>query len=62
MRGPMLRIPAYDPFAIAVLGCGVLLAASLLTPITERGTRSDGDLRLAFQELYYRLVKLAGVL
>jgi hypothetical protein len=32
MRGLMFRMPAYDPFAIAVMGFGILLAAaSLLT-------------------------------
>ena len=32
VRGPMFRMPAYDPVAIAVLGCGVLLAAALAFP------------------------------
>jgi hypothetical protein len=31
-RGPMFRMPAYDPVAIAVMGCGILLAAALAFP------------------------------
>jgi hypothetical protein len=29
VRGPMFRMPAYDPAAIAVMGCGIFLAAAL---------------------------------
>ena len=29
---PMFRMPAYDPVAIAVMGCGILLAAALAFP------------------------------
>jgi len=29
LSGPMFRVPAYDPVAIAVLGLGILLAAAL---------------------------------
>jgi hypothetical protein len=33
MSGPtMFRMPAYDPVAIAVMGCGILLAAALVLP------------------------------
>jgi hypothetical protein len=28
----MFRMPAYDPVAIAVMGCGILLAAALAFP------------------------------
>ena len=32
MRGRMFRIPAYDPLAIAVMGCGIILAAAIAFP------------------------------
>jgi hypothetical protein len=32
MRGPMFRIPAYDPLAIAVMGCGIIWAAAIAFP------------------------------
>jgi hypothetical protein len=28
----MFKMPAYDPVAIAVMGCGILLAAALALP------------------------------
>jgi hypothetical protein len=32
VRGLMFRMPAYDPVAIAVMGCGIILAAALAFP------------------------------
>ena len=32
-ENPMFKIPAYDPFAIAVMGLGILLAAAFAYPL-----------------------------
>jgi hypothetical protein len=47
----MFRMPAYDPVAIAVMGCGILLAAALAFPIDGLITDSLQGLDMAANKM-----------
>ena len=41
----MFRMPAYDPVVIAVMGCGILLAAALAFPFWLMHLQECGSMR-----------------